>query len=35
MLDKQYKKELDWKQKFSKDIGEFRKKAYDSDNLMP
>ena len=35
MLDKQYKKELDWKQKFSKDIGEFRKKAYESENLMP
>ena len=35
MLDKQYKKELDWKQKFSKDIGEFRKKAYESENLLP
>ena len=35
MLDNQYKKELIWKQKFSDELAEFRKKAYQTDNLMP
>ena len=35
MLDDHYKKELIWKQKFSNEIGEYRKKAYQADNLMP
>ena len=30
-----YKKELEWKQKFSKDLAKFRTKAYEADNLMP
>ena len=30
-----YKKELEWKQKFSKDLAKFRTKAYEVDNLMP
>ena len=35
MLSNQYKKELIWKQKFSNELAEFRKKAYQMDNLMP
>ena len=35
MLDKKYKDELVWKQKFSNDLAKFRKKAYQEDNLMP
>ena len=35
MIDKNYQKELDWKQKYNSDLAEFRKKAYKLDNLMP
>ena len=35
MLDEQYKKELDWKQKFPKELAKFRKKAYEEDHVMP
>ena len=35
MLDKKYKEELNWKQKFSNELALFRKKAYQIDNLMP
>ena len=35
MLGNQYKEELIWKQKFSNELAEFRKKAYQMDNLMP
>ena len=35
MLGDQYKEELIWKQKFSNELAEFRKKAYQMDNLMP
>ena len=30
-----YENELVWKQKYSNEIDEFRKKAYKTDNLMP
>ncbi len=35
MSDNKYKEELIWKQKFSNELVEFRKKAYQMDNLMP
>jgi MoaA/NifB/PqqE/SkfB family radical SAM enzyme len=35
MIDKKYKEELIWKQKFNSDLAEFRKKAYKEDDLMP
>ena len=35
MITKDYQKDLEWKQKFSNDLAEFRKKAYKLDNLMP
>ena len=35
MLGNRYKEELIWKQKFSNELAEFRKKAYQMDNLMP
>ena len=35
MFEKNYKKDLEWKQKFSNDMAEFRKKAHLTDDLMP
>ena len=35
MSANKYKEELIWKQKFSNELAEFRKKAYQMDNLMP
>ena len=35
MLDDKYKKEIDWKEKFSKELGQFRSKAYEIGDLMP
>ena len=34
-MNKSKNDNLVWKQKFAKDIDEFRKKAYESDNIMP
>ena len=34
-MEKSYKKTLAWKQKFANEIAEFRKKAYETDDLMP
>ena len=30
-----YKKNIQWKEKFSNDLAEFRKRAYVDENLMP
>ena len=30
-----YQNDLIWKQKYASEIGEFRKKAYETDDLMP
>jgi len=35
MINKDYQKDLEWKQRFSNDLAEFRKHAYKADNLMP
>ena len=34
-MENNYKSDLVWKQKFATDIEEYRKKAYENDNLMP
>lgn len=35
MINKEHQEKLKWKQKFNSDLAEFRKKAYELDNLMP
>ena len=34
-MENSYQKDLVWKQKYANDIGEFRKKAYETNDLMP
>ncbi len=35
MIDEKYKNEIIWKQKYSNELADFRKKAYKFENLMP
>jgi len=35
MIDKDYKKSIDWKEKFSNDLADYRKQAYVDESLLP